>query len=102
MIISDNQIAFIPGLLITDNITVAYEVMHYMKRKSKSKDGWMAIKLDISKAYDRVKWGFLIVLLKKMGFDNKVVKLFMTCMSSVWYQLSYAGRIFIQLLLPEA
>lgn len=41
-----------------DNIMVAYKVRHYMKRKTKGKESWMALKLDMSKAYDRVEWGF--------------------------------------------
>lgn len=53
-IISDTQSAFIPGRLITDNIMVAYELMHFMKRKTKGKQRWMALKLDMSKTYDRV------------------------------------------------
>ncbi|XP_074327095.1 uncharacterized protein LOC141665037 [Apium graveolens] len=93
-IISDEQSAFIPGRLITYNVMVAYEVMHFMKRKTTGKQAWMALKLDMSKAYDRVEWNFLEAVLNKMGFSNKVIQLFMACMSSVNYQINHAGRTF--------
>lgn len=64
-LISDRQSAFVPGRLITNNIMVAFEVMHYMKRKIKGKDIWMALKLDMSKAFDRVEWKFLEAVLRK-------------------------------------
>lgn len=53
-IISLNQIAFIPGRLITDNIIVAYETLHSMKTRKNGKVGNMTLQIDISKAYDRV------------------------------------------------
>lgn len=53
-IISDRQSAFIEGRLLTDNALVAFEVNHYMKRKTRGKHGVAGLKIDISKAYDRL------------------------------------------------
>jgi hypothetical protein len=54
-IISSNQSAFIPWRLSSDNILVVYETLHFMHYRMWGKEGYMAIKLDMSKAYDRVE-----------------------------------------------
>ncbi|CAH9143761.1 unnamed protein product [Cuscuta epithymum] len=58
-LVDDNQSAFIPGRSIINNVVVAFETHHYLKRKSSGKEGYVAMKLDMSKAYDRVSWRFL-------------------------------------------
>lgn len=84
-LISENQCAFIPRRLITDNIMLAFETLHYLKRKSQGKEGFAAIKLDISKAYDRVEWPMIQALLARMGFGHHWIKLVYHCISTVSY-----------------
>ena len=54
-IISENQSVFLSERLITDNVLIAFELMHYLDHKKDGKDCYMAIKLDMSKTYDRVE-----------------------------------------------
>ena len=47
--ISENQSAFIPGRLISDNILVVYELLHTLKLKQTGKEVLVALKLDMNK-----------------------------------------------------
>ena len=66
-IVSESQSAFIPGRLITDNILVAFETLHHMQHQKTGKLGSMALKLDMSKVYNRVEWRYLKGVMEKMG-----------------------------------
>ncbi|KAL8114939.1 hypothetical protein AgCh_021679 [Apium graveolens] len=69
-VISVAQSEFLPGRLIFDNIMMSFEVMHYLKRKKFRKEGYMALKLDMSKAYDRIEWKFL----RELHFGGGIIK----------------------------
>lgn len=57
------------------------EVIHSMKRKT-GKVGWMAIKIDLEKAYDRIKWAFIEDTLLQAGFNVSCTNRIMTCVKS--------------------
>jgi hypothetical protein len=54
-IISSEQSAFVLGRFIIDNVLVALESLYYMATRLLGKEGFMALKLDMSKAYDRIE-----------------------------------------------
>lgn len=69
--VSTVQSAFVPGRSILDNAMMAVEIIHYLKSKTKGTKGDVALKIDMSKAYDRVDWGYLHAVMRRMGFDEK-------------------------------
>lgn len=95
-IISENQSAFIPGRLITDNVLIAYELTHFLLNKKMGKEGYAGVKADMSKAYDRVEWNFLQAMLGKLGFRRAWVDHIMKCVTSVRYQIKINGELIEQ------
>ena len=73
-VIDDYQSGFIPGCLITDNVLVGFECMHWLRHIKRGNMRYVAIKLDMSKAYNRVEWRFLQRIMTRLGFSTKKEK----------------------------
>jgi len=57
---------------------LAQEILHAMKKK-KGKTCWMALKIDMEKAYGRLEWGFIEKVLSGFGFPNTWIQWVMQC-----------------------
>ncbi|CAN0829616.1 Transposon TX1 uncharacterized 149 kDa protein [Linum grandiflorum] len=69
-IIREEQSAFVQGRSIMDNVIITFESLHSMSTKLCPKVGDVALKMDISKAYDRVEWKYLEQVLLMLGFND--------------------------------
>ena len=91
-IIDESQSAFVLGRLISDNVLVAFETMHSIDQRRKGKEAFMAIKLDMGKAYDRVEWAYLEAMMRRMGFNERWISLILMCVSTVKYSVLINGE----------
>lgn len=89
-LLSQEQAGFIAGRNISDNIILAQEVIHSLRCKRKS-NNWMAIKLDLEKAYDRVSWEFIDASLSAAGIPIFLRKVIMSAISSSTMQILWNG-----------
>ena len=91
-IISEEQSAFVPGRVITDNIISAYECLHFMKRSRAKSNSYCALKLNMMKAYDRLEWAYLRGIMTKLGFDLHWIDVVMGMVSSVSFSVCFNGE----------
>jgi hypothetical protein len=90
-LISPNQSAFIQGRLITDNTIIAYDIFNYLAHTNR-KIGYVGIKTDMAKAYDRMEWVFIEATLTSMGFPKAMIQTIMKCISTVSFSILINGQ----------
>lgn len=82
-----------------DNIIVAFEMQHFLKRKTQGMTCYVAFKIDMSKAYNRVGWSLLRAIMLKLGFAEKWVNLVLHCITTVeCFVLNQGEEIFLSIL----
>ena len=89
-IISPSQSAFILGRWIAENQLIVHELLHSFKKR-KVKGGFMALKLDLQKAYDRLNWNFLQTVLNNFGFHDTFVNWVMQCVTTISFSVLING-----------
>ena len=89
-LISPLQAAFVPGRRGVDNFIIVQELVHSIGR-TKEKNGLMAIKIDLEKAYDKIEWSFIREMLLNLNFPCSLIDLIMSCLSSVSSSLLFNG-----------
>lgn len=81
------------GRNISDNILIAHELFDMLRKMEKRKKFYGALKIDISKAYDRVDWKFLKAILVAMNFSSRWVRWILECVTTIQYTILVNGRI---------
>ena len=92
-VIAPNQSAFIPGRQITENELIAFECIHSIQKSNVRKGKFCAYKLYLAKAYDRVDWGYLQGILRKLGFAEQWIGWIMECIKTVKYSVRLNGTL---------
>ncbi|EOY25449.1 Uncharacterized protein TCM_016755 [Theobroma cacao] len=90
-IISENQSGFVNGRLISDNILLAQELVG--KLDAKARGGNVVLKLDMAKAYDRLSWDFLYLMMEQFGFNDRWISMIKACISNCWFSLLINGSL---------
>eukprot|EP00253_Pinus_taeda_P034216 PITA_34216 len=86
--ISMEQFGFLEGRQIHESIGVAQEVIHSIRMKKKK---GVVLKIDLSKAYDRISWLYLRMLLTHLGFNYSFVSWIMGCITNVSFAVLING-----------
>lgn len=76
--------------MISDIIFV-HEVFHNLKVRKRQANSYMAVKIGITKAYDRLEWNFLEETIWRIGFHTRWIKLIMICATSVSFSVLING-----------
>ncbi len=72
-----------------DDVINTHELIHSLNANNKE---FMALKIDISISYDRVKWSFLDKVLTKFRFKGEFHKMIMSCVTTTKYIFMVNGK----------
>ena len=77
-LISPCQAAFVQRRRGVDNAIIVQEIIHTMG-KTKGNIGYMALKIDLEKACDKLEWSFIKGMLSRFNFPDNLIDLILSC-----------------------
>lgn len=90
-LVGPHQTSFVPGRYIMKNIVVAQDIVHSMRKKTGPR-GFMAIKVDLEKAYDRLSWEFINETLSEARIPPELIQVIMACITSTSMRVLWKGE----------
>jgi hypothetical protein len=87
-IISKEQSGYIEGRQIMDNVILVHEVIHSLKS---TRTPGMLLKLDLSKAFDKLSWHYIRVVLTAFGFSTNWTDWIMNLITSAFFSILVNG-----------
>lgn len=89
-IISPNQLAFVKGRSIIENILLAQEIARDINLRNRNAN--VVVKFDMAKVCDRVSWIFLKKVLRRFGFYEAMIDTIWILISNNWYSVIVNGQ----------
>lgn len=71
---------------------MGHELLHFLNSHKNGQQGYVALKLDMSKAYDRVEWSFISYVMEKLGFPCEWIDLVNECISTASFSILINGE----------
>lgn len=90
-IILPNQTAFIKGRILLENCLLAAEIVNGYHRENGPKK--LTIKVDIAKAFDTLRWDFVIHCLSALNLPAKYIQWITECITTPSYSIGINGSI---------
>lgn len=91
-LIDNFQHAFVPGRYMSDNVLLSHELLDFINKRRRMGPTLASLKLDMSKAYDRVHWDFLLRILRAYGFTDRWLHVVHQCISTVSFKALINGK----------
>lgn len=89
--VQGNQVGFIKGRLLCENVLLASELVENFHLEGESSRG--CLQIDLTKAYDNINWDFLINILKAMELPPIFINWIHVCISSPTYSIAFNGEL---------
>nr|POF00671.1 retrovirus-related pol polyprotein from type-2 retrotransposable element r2dm [Quercus suber] len=93
--------AFVPGRRTSDNIILVQEIIKTLTHK-RGGQGYVALKLDLDKAYDLLEWPFIKDSLEFFQVSPNLIMLIMNMISSTCYQIQWNGAPLLEVIPSRA